>query len=71
MSFYYRQLEQKFEKIAHLENILGILNWDIACNIKSGSEESRSQEIVSLSKILHQLLTSNEIKKLITLSQQE
>ncbi|MFP7699745.1 MAG: carboxypeptidase M32 [Candidatus Phytoplasma pyri] len=60
MTFYYHKLEQRFEEIGCLGNILNLLNWDIACNMKSGSENSRTKEIITLNNIIRKLLISEE-----------
>ncbi|WP_024563702.1 carboxypeptidase M32 [Candidatus Phytoplasma tritici] len=71
MSINYQKLEQRFEKIGRLENIINILNWDMACNIKKGSQESRTLEIIDLKQIIKKLLTSKETKNLLSQAQQE
>ncbi|BAD04273.1 Zn-dependent carboxypeptidase [Onion yellows phytoplasma OY-M] len=63
MSINYQKLEQRFEKIGRLENIINILNWDMACNIKKGSQESRTLEIIDLTQIIKKLLTSQRNQK--------
>ncbi|GLH60723.1 hypothetical protein [Paulownia witches'-broom phytoplasma] len=40
MSINYQKLEQRFEKIGRLENIINILNWDMACNIKKAPKKA-------------------------------
>ncbi|WP_341266651.1 carboxypeptidase M32 [Candidatus Phytoplasma fraxini] len=61
----YNKLEQKMKKIYHLKNILSLIHWDIACNIKKDSLESRTQEIVTIENIIHHKLTSQEIQNLL------
>ncbi|NWN46061.1 carboxypeptidase M32 [Candidatus Phytoplasma pruni] len=71
MSVHYQQLEKRFEEIGHFENILNILHWDIACNMKEGSEKSRVQEILSLTRVIRQSLTSDETKEWLNQAEQE
>ncbi|WP_334331101.1 carboxypeptidase M32 [Candidatus Phytoplasma prunorum] len=71
MNFYYHKLEQRFEEIGRLDNILNLLSWDIACNMKSGSENSRTQEIITLNNIIRKLLISKENKNWLLEAQKE
>ena len=60
MNNYYK-LEYEIEKIQYIKNSINILNWDIAVNIPKGSIESRSKEIVELSKIIDGRLLSPKL----------
>ncbi|CAP18203.1 Zn-dependent carboxypeptidase [Candidatus Phytoplasma mali] len=71
MNFYYHKLEQRFEEIGHLGNILNLLSWDIACNMKNGSENSRTKEIITLNNIIRKLLISKENKNWLLEAQKE
>ncbi|MEZ0180511.1 carboxypeptidase M32 ['Camptotheca acuminata' phytoplasma] len=58
----YLKLEQIFEEIGTLENILSILSWDVATNMPLGSSQGRTQEMINLNQIIKQkvLSPSNE-----------
>jgi carboxypeptidase Taq len=57
----YQKLEEIYSKVTHLENIIAILDWDVAVNIASNSIESRSEQISELQKTIHEILTSNRL----------
>lgn len=47
----YVELEQEILQISQLNNVINLLNWDIAVNMPTGAAESREQEML----LLHQL----------------
>ncbi|WP_323847529.1 MAG: carboxypeptidase M32 [Phytoplasma sp.] len=67
----YNKLEKKIEKIYHLKNILSVIQWDISCNIKKDSLESRTQEVITVENIIHSELTSQEIQNLLEQTKKE
>ncbi|TVY12137.1 carboxypeptidase M32 [Candidatus Phytoplasma pini] len=67
----YNKLEKQMEKISHLSNILSLIHWDIACNIKKDSLASRTQEIITIEKIIYSKLNSIETKNLLKKAKQE
>ncbi|AAY61941.1 Thermostable carboxypeptidase [Rickettsia felis URRWXCal2] len=67
----YTKLENEFATISHFNNILGILYWDIAVNMPMGSGESRTNEIVTLTSLVHSLLKSPMLKELVSKAKEE
>lgn len=67
----YKKLENEFLKISHFNNILSIIHWDIATNLQSGSAESRTNEMVTLSSLVHSMVKSVELKELLSLAKEE
>ena len=67
----YKLLEQEFEEISQINNVISILSWDIAVNMPIGSAESRANEIALLSSLAHSRLKSTKISELINLADTE
>ncbi|GAA5252990.1 hypothetical protein KNCP2_12780 [Candidatus Rickettsia kedanie] len=67
----YTKLENKFASISHFNNILSILYWDVAVNMAIGSGESRTNEIVTLTSIVHSMLKSPILKELLSKAKEE
>ncbi len=67
----YLLLEQEIEKITHLGNISMIAHWDMATHLPSLSHVSRSQEMATLSCLIHEMSVSDKIKDLIEASHGE
>ncbi|EER22312.1 MULTISPECIES: carboxypeptidase M32 [spotted fever group] len=62
---YYLQLEKEIEQICQINNVINLLQWDIATNMPAGSATSREQEITTLSLIVQRKLKSNKITDLL------
>ena len=67
----YIKLENEFLTISHFNNILSILYWDVAVNMPIGSGESRSNEIVTLTSLVHSMLKSPMLKELLSKAKEE
>jgi len=67
----YTKLENEFSVLSHFNNILGILYWDVAVNMPIGSGESRSNEIVTLTSLVHAMLKSPMLKELLSKAKEE
>lgn len=67
----YKKLENELSTISHFNNILSILYWDIAVNMPIGSGESRTNEIVSLTSLVHSMLKSSNLKELVAKAKDE
>ncbi|WP_342269791.1 carboxypeptidase M32 [Rickettsia endosymbiont of Orchestes rusci] len=67
----YTKLENEFLKISHINNALDILYWDISTNMTVGSAESRTNEIVTLTSLVHGMLKSNELNDLVGRAKEE
>jgi carboxypeptidase Taq len=64
----YLLLEKELEQIAQITNVINILYWDIAVNIPARSIDSRTDEIVLLSSMVHSKLKSNKLTELVEAS---
>ncbi|WP_341787058.1 carboxypeptidase M32 [Rickettsia endosymbiont of Cantharis rufa] len=67
----YIKLENEFSTISHFNNILSILYWDVAVNMPIGSGESRSNEIVTLTSLVHSMLKYPMLKELLSKAKEE
>lgn len=61
----YRQLEQIFENIAHLNHIDAIIGWDEAVMMPPGGSENRAKAVAYLHGLKHQMLTENKVGELL------
>ncbi len=57
----YEQLTTHYRTISHLENILGLMHWDMATMMPRGSAKSRSSEATTLKSICHELKTKPKL----------
>lgn len=67
----YKKLENELLTISNFENISSILYWDIAVNMPIGSGESRINEMVSLTSLVHSLVKSPLLKELVSRAKEE
>jgi carboxypeptidase Taq len=61
----YHKLELIFKRIRNINNANSILNWDTAVMMPKGSINARAEQIATLESIVHDLMTSQEVKELI------
>lgn len=61
MNELYEHYKQIKVKIADLDNILGVLSWDQEVNMPPAGAEFRAQQIATLSGIVHEAATSDEL----------
>ena len=64
-------LQNKMAEIYDLGKIAMVLNWDKEVNMPEGGLEGRAQQIGTISRMRHELFTSNEIGDLIAKSEEE
>lgn len=67
----YTKLENELLTISHFNNILSILYWDVAVNMPIGSGKSRTNEIVTLTSLVHSMLKSPMLKELLNKAKEE
>lgn len=67
----YQHLEQHFEKLAHLEHLQAIANWDEACMMPEGGGAARAAAMATLSRLTHEMLTDKKVGELIKKAQDE
>jgi len=53
----YQELEVRFERMAKLGQALGVLQWDMACNMPAGGAEARSAQLSALKVMGHEIIT--------------
>ena len=70
MSSYY-QLKQIFHDAALSSDIAGILHWDMSTMMPKNSRENRAEQLAYLSKVRHQLISSNKVGELILKAKDE
>jgi len=61
----YRQLEERFRRIATLEQAISVLHWDTASMMPSGGAAARTEQLATLRLIAHQHLTAPEVEGLL------
>jgi len=57
----YRALEQRFARLAAIEDAIGILSWDRETTMPLGAAEGRAEQIATLDVLAHDLLTAPEV----------
>lgn len=67
----YIKLENKIEEIFKINNSINILYWDMSINTPKFSLNGRKEEILTLKKVLHESLISQEIEDGIKTSELE
>ncbi len=53
----YQELEGRFERLSKLGQALGVLQWDMACNMPAGGAEARSAQLSALKVMSHEMIT--------------
>ncbi|MGC0371958.1 MAG: hypothetical protein DGJ47_000659 [Rickettsiaceae bacterium] len=61
----YNNLEKKLQQIGHLNTIYGVAHWDKSVSLASGSMQNRAEELASVSALIHEMSTSQEMGDLI------
>lgn len=67
----YADLEQRFRRLSAVEDTLGLLQWDTAVMMPSGSAESRARQTATLSGLHHDLMTAPEMADLLARAAEE
>jgi carboxypeptidase Taq len=57
------QLLSRYRDLCALEASVGLLNWDRQVIMPAGAESARNEHVRRLSRMRHELLTSNEVSK--------
>ena len=61
----YRQLEECFDRIAHLNGASAVLQWDWAAIMPTGGAEARSRQLAELDLIRHEIITDTRLADLL------
>lgn len=57
----YRNLEQRFARLAAVEDAVGILSWDRETTMPLGASDGRAEQIATLDVVAHEMLTAPEV----------
>ena len=57
----YRQLEAAFGRIGAVEEAIAVLHWDQAAMMPSGGSAARAEQLATLRRLVHEMLTAPEI----------
>ena len=60
----YNQLKEVFSKASIASDIEGILHWDMSTMMPHNSRNQRAEQLAYLSKIIHDKISSNEVRDL-------
>ena len=61
----YDTLEQLFARLSHIEQALGVLQWDMATMMPPGGAEDRAHQLATLKALHHDLLTGRDVGPLL------
>ena len=64
-------LEARFRQIAALDAASGILHWDTATVMPSGSTDARAEQLAALAEVAHEKLTDGTLKDLFAQAESE
>jgi carboxypeptidase Taq len=67
----YRKLEQEFEQIIHLQNILSLAQWDASVGLPAGAAENRNREMATVSSLIHDRISAHDIAILLEAASDE
>jgi carboxypeptidase Taq len=60
-----QQLKTRLADVVHLQQAAALLGWDQQVNMPPGGAEARAEQLAVLSRIAHEMFTSDEVGKLI------
>ncbi len=61
----YHQLENRFRRLAALQEAAGVLSWDMSAIMPSGGGAARTEQMAALSVTCHELLAAPELAELL------
>ncbi|GBQ18122.1 carboxypeptidase M32 [Komagataeibacter rhaeticus] len=61
----YETLRQRFARMGHIRNALGILGWDKDTMMPTGASHSRAESIATLAVLSHELMTAPDMAALL------
>ena len=67
----YHQLEQRFARLAAIEDTIGILQWDTETVMPEGAADLRAESLAALKGIAHDLLAQPAVAELIVAAEHE
>src|SRR5688500_20240267 len=56
----YSKLEQRFRRLAALQEASGMLHWDMATVMPDGGRPARAEQLATLGVVCHEILTDAE-----------
>ena len=60
-------LKTRLAQLAHVEQAAGLLSWDQQTYMPAGAAEGRAEQLATLSQLAHQMLTGDEMGRLLQL----
>jgi len=67
----YRELENDFRRIGHLDDAAGMLHWDAAAMMPAGGAEARAEQLATLSVLGHELICDPHLAERLDLAETE
>lgn len=67
----YDDLETRFQRLSAIEDALGILHWDMQTMMPPGAAEGRGEQLATLKRLAHDLLTTEEMGDLFAQAEEE
>jgi len=61
----YRQLEERFDRLAHLSGAAAVLQWDWAAIMPTGGAAARARQLAELDLIRHEIMTDAQLEDLL------
>ena len=71
MGWHYAALEDRFRRISGIEGALSILHWDTAVVMPRAASASRGDQLATLKRVAHDMLTAEETGELIAAATEE
>lgn len=67
----YGKLLARLEQIEDLNNSIAVLNWDLEVKMPPGGNKARARQLATLSRLRHELFTSDETRRLLEAAESE
>lgn len=64
-------LKERYREISHLRAAAAVLGWDQQCYMPPGAAQARAEQLETLSKMIHEKFTSDEMGRLIEAAEEE
>ena len=61
----YQQLEERFDRLAHLSGAAAVLQWDWAAIMPTGGAAARARQLAELDIIRHEIMTDARLADLL------
>ena len=61
----YGRLESRFARLSALDDVVGVLHWDMSTMMPEGGARGRAEQLATLKTLSHELLTAPEVSDLL------